>query len=98
MAYGISKVNGANDDFGAIGRTTQLMTLSKTNITQAELDSLVAALQETNTITGISDFVAGTTDVLYVLLEGPTVADDASDFLGVTGVAGATVATFTQGA
>lgn len=98
MAYGISKVNGASDDFGANGRTMQLMTFSKTNIAQSELDALVSFLQETNTVTGISDFVAGTTDVVYILLEGPTVEDDASNFGGVTGVAGATVATFTQGA
>lgn len=89
-----ARVNGKAEQFGAIGRTVQLMSFSKTNITQAELDSLVNFLQLTNTVTGISEFEAGVTDVAYMLIEGPTVADDASDFGGVTGVAGATVATF----
>lgn len=88
-----TRVNGKAEQFGAIGRTVQLMSFSKNNITQAELDSLVNFLQLTNTVTGISEFEAGVTDVAHMLIEGPGLVG-AGNFGGVTGVTGAVVATF----
>ena len=88
-----ARVNGKAEQFGGIGRTVQLMSFSKTDITQTELDSLVNFIQLTNTVTGISEFEAGTTDVAYMLIEGPSLAG-ASSFGGVTGVTGAVVETF----
>lgn len=88
-----ARVNGKAEQFGAIGRTVQLLSFSKTNISQAEMDSLVNFIQLTNTVTGISEFEADVTDVAYMLVEGPTLAGGAN-FGGVTGVTAAVVTSF----
>jgi hypothetical protein len=69
---------GTNYDakaFGAFGRTVQVLNAAKSNMTQAEVDALVQALQLTNSVSGISAFTAGETDAVSVAVEGPTVAD-----------------------
>lgn len=96
MAYGQTKANGNADDFGALGRTCDMVSFSKTNITQAELNAVVSFVQMTNSIIAVSDFVAGTTDIVYMLIEGEPVAAE-SNFGGVTGVTSAIVTTFTAG-
>ena len=75
-----------------------LTSLSKTNLTQAELDSAIAFIQLTATIVGIGDdttggFNAGASDVVHVLSEGVAPAAG-SNFGGVTGVTAAVVAYF----
>lgn len=70
-----ARVNGKSENFGAFGRSVQVLNCAATNMSQAQIDTLVQLLQATNTVSGISEFVAGTTDVLYVAVEGPTVAD-----------------------
>lgn len=70
-----ARVNGKSENFGAFGRTLQVLNCAATNMTQAQIDTLVQLLQATNTVSGISEFTAGTTDVLFVAVEGPTVAD-----------------------
>ena len=88
-----ARVNGKTEGFNGFGRTAQLVSFSKTNITQAEMDAVVQAVQLTNSITGIGTFAAGTTDVAYMLVEGAGVAAG-TDFGGVTGVTSAVVDTF----
>lgn len=95
-----SRVNGATQSFSAVGRAVALTSFSKTNITQAELDAVVAYIQLTASVTAIAGdqssgepFVAGTTDAVYILTEGPAPAAG-SDFGGVTGVTAAVVAYF----
>jgi hypothetical protein len=70
-----ARVNGKSENFGAFGRTVQVLNCAATNMTQTQIDTLVQLLQATNTVSGISEFDAGSTDVLYVAVEGPTVAD-----------------------
>jgi hypothetical protein len=70
-----ARVNGATENFGAFGRSLQVLNCAATNMTQAQIDTLVQLLQATNTVSGISEFTAGTTDTLYVAVEGPTVAN-----------------------
>ena len=57
------------------GKMVTLITLSKTNITQAELDTCSKHIQTTATIVGIGDdtaggFNTGASDVVHVLVEG----------------------------
>ena len=70
-----ARVNGKSENFGAFGRSLQVLNCAATNMTQTQIDTLVQLLQATNTVSGISEFTAGTTDVLYVAVEGPAVAD-----------------------
>jgi hypothetical protein len=71
----VTKVNGSAQSFGSFGRTVQVLSCANTDMTQAEIEVLIQTLQETNTVSGISEFTAGTTDTLYVAVEGPTVAN-----------------------
>jgi len=71
----VTKVNGSAQDFGAFGRTVQVLSCAATNMSQAQIEVLIQSLQTTNTVSGISEFTAGTTDTLYVAVEGPTVAN-----------------------
>jgi hypothetical protein len=70
-----ARVNGKSENFGAFGRSLQVLNCAATNMSQAQIDTLIQLLQATNTVSGISEFTAGTTDVLFVAVEGPTVAD-----------------------
>ena len=93
----LTKVHGTGDVFFA-GKEVALTSLSKTNLTQAELDSCIAFIQLTATIVGIGDdtaggFNAGASDVVHVLSEGVAPAAG-SNFGGVSGVTAAVVAYF----
>lgn len=77
-----------------IGKNVNVQVLSKTNITQAELDSVVLQLKATTTIIAIGPFTAGTTDVLGIITEGPEVADDGSNAFGITGATWASTTGF----
>ena len=94
-----ARVNGATEAFGAVGRQIALTSFSKTNLTQAELDAVVAYIELTATVTaiGVADsgaqFSAGSTTTVYIITEGPAVAAG-SNFGGVTGVTSAAVAYF----
>jgi hypothetical protein len=70
-----ARVNGKSENFGAFGRSLQVLNCAATNMSQVQIDTLIQLLQATNTVSGISEFTAGTTDVVYVAVEGPTVAD-----------------------
>ena len=58
----------------AIGRDVFIKSFAKTNITQAELNELVKAVQLTSTITAIGAFTAGTSDVVNMIIEGADVS------------------------
>ena len=96
MAIGVTKVNGATQPFGSYGRTVQVLNCAATNMTQEQVEVLIASVALTNSISGIGSaggpFVAGVTDVLYVAVEGPTVADASIGAFTVT-----TLTTFTSG-
>ena len=94
MAIGVTKVNGNTKNFGAVGRTVQVVAFAKTNMSQANIDAAIQFLQLTNTVTGISEFEAGVTDTLYIAVEGPTVEDDSSNAFGVSSATSTTTCTF----
>lgn len=79
-----ARVNGKSENFGAFGRSLQVLNCALTNMTQAQIDTLIQLLQINNTVSGISEFVAGTTDVLFVAVEGPTIADATIGAFAVT--------------
>ena len=76
-----------------------LTSLSKSNMTQDELDAAIQFIQLTATVVGIGDdtdggFDDGASDVVYVLTEGPAPAAGADFGEGSTGVTAAVVAYF----
>lgn len=93
-----------------LGGQTRIISLSKTNMTQAELNSVIQALtlggvsgtDDAVTVAGIASdgaggiFVGGTSDVVYVAVQGTGVLTPGSNYRGVTGVTAALVATFDQ--
>ena len=89
----VTNTHDAAGQLNTTGRALQLVSMSKTNITQAEMNAVVTYVELTGSIVGISAFIDGATDVVYMLVEGPTVAAGAS-FGGVTGVTSAAVADF----
>ena len=85
---------GASKACEHVGKDIHVKTLSKTNITQAELDSALLQIALTSTIVSVGPFTAGTTDVIGIITEGPAVADDSSNAFGITGAAWAAVSGF----
>jgi hypothetical protein len=104
MAYGITNVNKKATAGNGLGPRTRIISLSGTNITQAQLDELVqdlgnggvAGTNDAVTIAGISAFTAGVTDVVYMAVQGTGVLTPAADYAGVTGITMALVTTFDQ--
>jgi hypothetical protein len=74
-----------------LGSKTTIVKLALTNMTAANLGTIYAAmgaLGHTVAGSGTADgsaFVAGTTDVLFIALQGADYTADASDAHGVTG-------------
>jgi hypothetical protein len=108
MTIGLSQTRadgtliGKTQSFGAAGRRLALTKLAKTNITQAELDDCIQFIQLTSSVTAIGAeaatgdaFVAGTTDNVWIITEGPAPAAG-SNFGGVTGVTATVVAYLDQ--
>jgi len=90
----VSKVNGTEvADMNAVGRTMQVVSLSKSGLTAAEATSCVAFIQQTGLVSAIDLQLAS--NVAYALCEGATVSAG-SNFGGVTGVTSAVVATFSN--
>lgn len=97
-----TRTNGASQSYTGTGRTISLTKFSKTNITAAELDAIVANIQATSSIVAIGSdqstgpsFVAGTSDDVWIVSEG--IAPVAtSNFAGQTGVTSSVVAYFNK--
>ena len=80
-------------------RQVALTSLSKSNMTQDELDAAIQFIQKTATVIGVGDdttggFNAGVSDVVYILSEGPAPSAGANFGEGTTGVTAAVVAYF----
>lgn len=80
-------------------RQVALTSLSKSNMTQDELDAAIQFIQKTATVIGVGDdttggFNAGVSDVVHVLSEGPAPEAGANFGEGATGVTAAVVAYF----
>lgn len=97
-----TRTNGASESYTGTGRTIALTKFSKTNISAAELDAIVANIQATSSIVAIGSdqstgpsFVAGTSDDVWVISEG--IAPVAtSNFAGQTGLTSSVVAYFNK--
>ena len=89
MAYIDSNTLGTQGN--GLGSKTTIVKLALTNMTAANLGTIYAAmgaLGHTVAGSGTADgsaFVAGTTDVLFIALQGADYTADASDAHGVTG-------------
>jgi len=71
-----------------IGKDIQVIKVAKTNITTAELTTMVQNASLTSTIIAVrcaAAFASGTTDEIHVILEGGAYAVEGSNALGVTG-------------
>lgn len=84
--------------FSAMGKDMAVTTLSKTNMTQAELNTAIQFIELTTTVVGIGDdtaggFNTGASDAVVVLTEGGVAPAAGGTFAGVTGLT-ASVTTF----
>ena len=75
-----------------LGSKTTIVKLALTDMTAANLGTIYASMSLIGTVAGSgtadgSAFVAGTTDVLFIALQGADYTADASDAHGVTGAA-----------
>ena len=83
-----------------LGANTQIVNFAKTNMTQAELDAACQELALTHTIAGVSCltdsgvFISGTTDAVQIAVQGPVLAADSTDALGVASAATTIIADF----
>ena len=87
---GITDVNGQVRDGNGLGPKTVVINIAKTNITKAEMQTMVDALGAAgHTVAGIKGFLADETadNVQVVLQGGVDYVADATNALGVTGAA-----------
>ena len=109
ITYDFTPANFKAKAGNGLGPRTRILTLSKTNMTQAELDDVILALQaggtsgtdDAVTIAGISVltesgvFTPGTTDAVQVAIQGTGVCTVGADFgVGSTGVTASLLAEF----
>lgn len=81
-----TRVNGAAGAMEQVGRELFFKNLSKGSaITQANMEALVAKVQETSTITVIGTFTAGTSTSVNMVIEGADIGNiTASDTVAYT--------------
>ena len=93
-----------------LGGRTRILSLAKTNMTQAELNDVIRLLgaggtsgtDDAVTVTGISVltesgvFTGGTTDAVQVAVQGTGTLTAGSNYRGVTGVTMSLIADFDQ--
>jgi hypothetical protein len=100
----VTNVNGKTRAGNGLGPNTRIISLSNTDMSQAELDAMVLLLTAGGTagtddavsIAGITAFEAGVTDVVHVAVQGTGVLTAGADYRGQTGTTMAVVATFTD--
>lgn len=96
LSVGVRNANTYSGD-----RQIALTSLSKSNMTQDELDSAIQFIQKTATVIAVGDdttggFNAGVSDVVHVISEGPAPAAGSNFGEGSTGITAAVVAHFTN--
>jgi hypothetical protein len=85
-------------DSQGLGARTQIINIAKTNITNAEITSIVKQLALTYTIAGIAGFLADeSADNVKIALQGTINFEaDGSNAYGVTGAVSTLLADFDQ--
>ena len=111
MSAGITAVNYKVTAGQGLGPKTQIVALTVTAggaLSQANLDAFVRAVtmqggagatagENAYTVAAISAFTPGTTETVYLALQGTgTFTTDTSNVYGVTGLTGTLVTTFDQ--
>ena len=95
MAVISQTLTGAGKHGENIGKNINVQVLSSTNLTQAQLDSVLEQIAQTTTIVSVGPFTAGVTDALGIVTEGDAkVADDSSNAFGISSATWATVTGF----
>jgi len=87
-----------------LGPRTRIISLSNTDMTQAELNEMIQLLtaggtkgvDDAVTVAGITAFVDGVTDVVYVAVQGTGTLTAGATYRGQTGTTMAVVADFDQ--
>ena len=98
----VTNTNGKVRAGNGLGPNTRIISLSNTDMTQAELDAMIqlltiggtAGTDDPVTVAGISAFEAGVTDVVYVAVQGTGTLTAANDYRGQTDTDMAVVCTF----
>ncbi len=91
--------NAFAQDGNGLGPRTQVINIAKTNITKAEFNTMMTALQQAgHNVVGVDGFLTDeSADNIKVAIQGGiTYVADASDALGVTGAATTILADFDQ--
>lgn len=74
-----TRVNGAAGPMEQVGRDLFFKTFTKGSaISQADLEALVQAIQNTSTITAIGAFTAGSSTAVNMIIEGADIANAAN--------------------
>ena len=98
----VTKVNGVNAVAGnGLGPRTRILSLSKTNISAAEVTSVLTALAAggtagTDDAVTIAGYAATGANAVHVAVQGTGTLTAGADYRGVTGVTMAVVADFDQ--
>jgi len=80
-----TRVNGAAGAMEQVGRDLFFRNLSKGSaITQADMEAIVAGLQNTSTITVIGTFTANSSTQVNVVIEGSDISSGAN--VPITGI------------
>ena len=101
MSFGPTSGKPTATTGNGLGPRTQIINIAKTNITRAELTTMIQALKtEGNTVAGGDGFTADEqADNVQVALQSTiTYVADSSNALGVTGAATTILADFDQAA
>ena len=101
MSFGPTTGKPTASTGNGLGPRTQIINIAKTNITRAELTTMIQALKtEGHTVAGVDGFTADEqADNVQVALQSTiTYVADSSDALGVTGAATTILADFDQAA
>ena len=99
MSFGPTSGKPTGDTGNGLGPRTQIINVAKTNITRAELTTMIQALKEEgHTIAGVDGYTADdqADNVQFALQSTKTYEADASNALGVTGAASTILADFDQ--
>lgn len=101
MSFGPTSDKPTATTGNGLGPRTQIINIAKTNITRAELTTMIQALKtEGHTVAGVDGFTADEqADNVQVALQSTiTYVADSSNALGVTGAATTILADFDQDA
>lgn len=99
MSFGPTSDKPTADNGNGLGPRTQILNVAKTNITRAELTTLIQSLKtEGHTVAGVDGYTSDDqADNVQIAIQSTiTYVADSSNALGVTGAASTILADFDQ--